>query len=146
MYLLYGEQTANGIAWIHEQYASDGWSDTLQDFYNNKKGIEIGKKVEKLLGPERMKRLRGEGDNNIMFEINTADAWRKAWTSVEELVVKYAKTNGLAILPLKTFPNITTYNPGPYIRFVLPDAQRFWDSQVFYNPNPSDMKPPARPK
>ena len=134
-----------GSTSTHEQYASDGWSDTLRDLYNNKKGIEIGKEVERIIGPERMKRIRGQGDNNIQFEINTADAWVKAWEAIQELVVRYAKTNGLAILPVKSYKNIPDYNPNGYIQFILSGAQRFWDSPVFYNPKPSDMKPPNRP-
>jgi hypothetical protein len=131
---------------IHESYASDGWSDTMRDFYNNKKGIQIGKQVENIIGPDRMMRIRGEGNNNVLFEINTADAWKMAWDAIQDLVVKNAKGNGLAVLPVRTYQNIPNYNPTPYMNSVLPDAQRFWRSPVFYNPNPADKKPSIYPK
>jgi hypothetical protein len=144
MYLIYGEKLSNDIAWIHEQLGSDGWSDTIRDFYNNKKGIEIGKEVERRLTPAQLKRLRGE-PLGFLEELNSADAGAKAWDMIQEAVVESAEGGDLAMLAVKAYPNIPNYDPTPYLNYIMSDAQRFWDASVSYNPNPGDKKPGTRP-
>ena len=61
MHLHVGEPKARKIAWIHEQYGSDGWSDTQKDFYNNNVGIRIGKEIEQEIGPDGMRLYLSQG-------------------------------------------------------------------------------------
>ena len=61
MHLHVGEPKARKIAWIHEQYGSDGWSDTKKDFYNNNVGIRIGKEIEQEIGPDGMRLYLSQG-------------------------------------------------------------------------------------
>jgi hypothetical protein len=133
MYLVYGETDARSIAWIHERFASDGWDDTIKDFYNNNRGIEIAKAVEKELGPATVRTLRGLMDptplDNIPVDARAlaepAQAFAKAIQLLKARVIE-------ALLQGKLLVRIP--DAGVVPPEVLEDAQRFWDADVHYNP------------
>jgi hypothetical protein len=133
MYLVYGERDARSIAWIHEQFASDGWGDTIKDFYNNNRGIEIAKAVENELGLAAVKMIRGLIDPTPLDNIpvnaralaEPAQAFAKAIQLLKARVIE-------ALLQLRLLIGIP--DAGVVPPEVLQDARRFWDAEVHYNP------------
>ena len=133
LYLQYGEAVARKLAWIHEKYASDGWRDSLRDLYNNNRGIEIGKVVEKMLGPDGMRRIRE--DTSPAMALNArelaapAELMAKARQLVEAQVLEALQRGNLVVPERDVDDNRATVMPD-----ILRDAQRLWDGDIYYMP------------
>jgi hypothetical protein len=138
LYILYGENDARTLAWIHEKHGSDGWLDTLRDFYNNNRGIEIGKEVEKLLGADAVSRLRNPPEQlGGLGPIPAAPGvdLDRARELIQAKVLE-ALGEGKLVVSLSE----VTKNP-KVLPDVIRDAQRFWDQTVYYNPFRQDIVP-----
>ncbi len=140
------------IAWIHEQTASDGWSDTVRDFYNNRQGIALGKEIEKELGDDFLLLVRSQGTEDsgkwrpdlvnptIMPTARYEAAVQEALRLAEKKALEAAKAGKLLLDPrLAMQPK--------YLNPVIREVQRFWDADVDYAscPGPDQEAASAAP-
>jgi hypothetical protein len=153
MYLWYGETKANEIAWIHEQYGSDGWADTLRDFYNNNQGVKIGKQIEQILGPDAITCLRSGGRidsgkfgpprNSLQPSAGLDWVVAQVDKLAKQKAIEAAKSGSLVLIKTGVVTDPAKNQE------VIDNERRFWDADVFYIPHPPlqkfDRKPPVRP-
>ncbi len=156
MHLHVGETKARKIAWIHEQYGSDGWSDTLKDFYNNNVGIRIGKEIEQEIGPDGMRLYLSQGaDDTGRWNpslVNPTIPPNRRFPAVEAQILGLLRAKMEKSLLDGTIAVKDTDIDKARLRSIIPDARRFWDTNksgnVIYSQPPakeSDRPPPLRP-